>query len=104
MSLALRVILPFAAIYFLTYAARNINAVAGEPISRELGLSPGDLGFLTSVYLAGFAVTQLPLGVLLDRYGPRRVEAAVLLPAALGAAMFAYTMLRDVFPMAAQAV
>ena len=90
MSLALRVILPFAFVYFLTYAARNINAVAGEPISRELGLSPGDLGFLTSVYLAGFAVTQLPLGVLLDRYGPRRVEAAVLLAAAVGAAIFAY--------------
>lgn len=90
MSLALRVILPFALTYFLTYAARNINAVAGEPISLELGLSPGDLGFLTSVYLAGFAITQLPLGVLMDRYGPRRVEAVVLLAAALGAAMFAY--------------
>ncbi|MDX1656022.1 MAG: MFS transporter, partial [Candidatus Competibacteraceae bacterium] len=36
-----------------------------------------------------FALFQLPLGILLDRYGPRRVEAGLLLFAALGALLFA---------------
>ena len=36
-----------------------------------------------------FAVIQIPLGVLLDKYGPRRIEACLLLFAALGAAIFA---------------
>jgi MFS family permease len=35
-----------------------------------------------------FAAMQLPLGVALDRYGPRRVQGVLLLVAAIGAALF----------------
>ncbi|MEM8664034.1 MAG: MFS transporter [Pseudomonadota bacterium] len=89
MAIALRVFVPFASIYLLAYVLRVVNAVAGEPISVELGLSAADLGFLTSVYLAGFALCQLPFGILMDRYGPRKVEAATLLLAVAGCAVFA---------------
>lgn len=89
MLIALRVFLPFAVTYLLAYTMRVINAVAGEPISADLGLSAADLGFLTSVYLCAFALFQLPFGLLMDRYGPRRVEAALLMLAALGTAGFA---------------
>jgi sugar phosphate permease len=84
----LRVFLPFAVAYLVAYLLRVVNAVAGEPISAELGLTATELGFLTAVYLFGFALTQLPFGVLMDRYGPRRVEAAVLLLAAAGCGLF----------------
>jgi predicted MFS family arabinose efflux permease len=47
------------------------------------------MGLLTAAYLVAFGAFQLPLGVLLDRYGPRRVEAALLLIAAAGALLFA---------------
>ena len=47
------------------------------------------MGLLTSAYLAAFGAFQLPLGILLDRYGARRVETALLLVAAAGAALFA---------------
>jgi MFS family permease len=40
--------------------------------SADLGLTAAELGFLTSTCFLGFALTQLPGGVLLDRYGPRR--------------------------------
>lgn len=86
--IVLRVFLPFAVAYLVAYLLRVVNAVAGEPMSAELGLSATELGFLTAVYLFGFALTQLPFGVLMDRYGPRRVEALVLLLAALGCAIF----------------
>ena len=89
MATALRVFLPFALTYLLAYTLRVVNAVAGEPISQDLGLTTADLGFLTSVYLAGFALCQLPFGVLMDRYGPRRVEASLLILAAAGCAVFA---------------
>src|SRR5690606_7324920 len=39
--------------------------------------------------MIGFAAMQLPLGLLLDRYGPRRVQAALLVVAAVGAVRFA---------------
>jgi hypothetical protein len=44
---------------------------------------------LTAAYLAAFALFQLPLGVLLDRYGPRKVQAGLLGIAALGCFGFA---------------
>jgi predicted MFS family arabinose efflux permease len=80
---------PFAAGYFLSFFFRNVNAVISRDLAAEFSLSASDLGFLTSMYLLAFAAFQLPLGVLLDRYGPRRVVAALLCSAALGALIFA---------------
>ena len=80
---------PFAAGYFLSFFFRNVNAVISKDLAQEFALAPADLGFLTSMYLLAFAAFQLPLGVLLDRYGPRRVVAALLCVAASGALIFA---------------
>ncbi|MEM7694417.1 MAG: MFS transporter [Pseudomonadota bacterium] len=88
-ALAAAIFLPFALAYLLSFLMRVVNAVAGPPIMAELSLSPSDLGLLTSVYLAGFALFQLPLGVMVDRYGARRVEAATLLLAVAGTLLFA---------------
>lgn len=85
----LRVFCPFALGYFLSYLYRTVNAVIAPDLVRDLGLDPGSLGLLTSAYFLAFAAFQLPLGVLLDRFGPRRVEAALLLIAAVGALIFA---------------
>ncbi|MGI4903438.1 MAG: MFS transporter, partial [Janthinobacterium lividum] len=54
---------------------------------RELGLTATDLGTLTSLYFLGFAGAQIPAGVLLDRYGARRVTALMMLAAAIGATL-----------------
>ncbi|MCX7169424.1 MAG: MFS transporter [Proteobacteria bacterium] len=88
-NLWLRIFLPFAVGYFLSYLLRNANAVIAPELVRELSFSATDLGLLTSVYLAAFGIFQLPLGILLDRYGPRRVEAALLMLTAIGATLFA---------------
>src|SRR5688572_26172224 len=88
-NLMLVVFGPFAAGYFLSFFFRNVNAVISRELAVEFSLSSADLGFLTSMYLLAFAAFQLPLGVLLDRYGPRRVVAALLCVAAAGALTFA---------------
>jgi MFS family permease len=85
----IRLFLPFAGAYFLSYLFRTANAVIGPVLSDELTLGAADLGLLTSAYFLAFGAAQLPLGVLLDRFGARRVEAALLLIAAAGAAVFA---------------
>jgi MFS family permease len=87
--LIMRVFLPFVAGYFLSYLFRTINALIAAPLISELGLGAGDLGLLTSVYFLTFAAAQIPIGVLLDRYGPRRIQSALLVAAAAGAALFA---------------
>jgi predicted MFS family arabinose efflux permease len=88
-ALLYRLILPFAGGYFISYLFRTANAVVGPVLSGELALGAADLGLLTSAYFIAFGSTQLPLGILLDRYGARRVEALLLLVAAAGAAVFA---------------
>lgn len=87
-QLWLRAFLPFAAGYFLSYLYRTVNAVLGPVLARELQLPDNALGLLTSTYFLAFGLAQLPLGILLDRFGPRRVEAVLLVVAALGAAVF----------------
>ena len=84
----LLVFCPFAAGYFLSFFFRNVNAVISKDLVREFSLAPSDLGFLTSMYLLAFAAFQLPLGVLLDRYGPRRVLAVLYSIAGAGALIF----------------
>jgi predicted MFS family arabinose efflux permease len=81
--------LPFAAGYLLSYTFRMANAVISPDLTRELALTPGALGFLTGAYFVAFAAMQLPVGMLLDRYGPRRVEPALLALAGVGALAFA---------------
>ena len=84
-----RLYFPLALGYAISYFYRNANAIIEGNLVRELGLGPADLGLVTSVYFISFAAFQLPLGVLLDRYGPRRTESILLLFAALGAVLFA---------------
>ncbi len=88
-ALWLRLFLPFAAGYLLSYLFRTSNAVIGPVLAKDLALPDHALGLLTSTYFITFAAAQIPLGMLLDRYGPRRVESLVLLFAAAGAVVFA---------------
>ena len=86
---ATRVVLVFGLAYFLSYAMRAINAVIAPALSADLHLTNADLGLLSAAYFMGFGLMQLPIGVWLDRHGPRRTESALLLFGALGAAIFA---------------
>ncbi len=88
-KLMLLVFLPFASGYFLSFLFRSVNAVISGDLQADVGLSAAQLGLMTSAYFLAFASFQLPLGVLLDRYGARRVNAALLLVAAVGSALFA---------------
>ncbi|HKY95800.1 MAG TPA: MFS transporter [Kiloniellales bacterium] len=87
--LLLRVFVPFALGYFLSFLFRSINAVVGPRLAGEFALPPEALGFMTSAYFLTFAAAQLPIGLALDHFGPRRTVSFLLLFAALGAFLFA---------------
>jgi predicted MFS family arabinose efflux permease len=88
-ALVARCFLPFAAGYLMSYLLRGTNAVIAPQLSAEFGLTAADIGVLTSAYFAAFAAAQIPLGVLLDRFGPRRVNAALFAIASVGALVYA---------------
>jgi len=84
-----RVTFPLAAANFMNQAGRTVMAIVGPVIAVELGLSAIELGVLAACLFAAYAVVQLPLGVALDAFGARRVQAALMSLAAIGFAIFA---------------
>ena len=85
----LRLYAGFATAYLLSYVYRTVNAVISPDLSADLGISASSLGLLTSAYFLAFAAMQLPAGMMLDRFGPRRVEPVLLTVAGCGALAFA---------------
>jgi len=83
------VFLPFALGHYLSSLLRNVNAVLAPHLVGALALTPGQLGLLTSAFFFAFALVQLPVGIALDRYGPRKVQVILLMLAATGALLFA---------------
>jgi len=87
---AIVVFAAFAFTYFFSAMLRAITATLSPTLTREFALSAQELGLLAGGFFLGFAVTQLPLGKLLDRHGPRKVMLAYLLIAI--AACVAFSM------------
>ncbi|KAF1029012.1 MAG: putative sulfoacetate transporter SauU [Burkholderia plantarii] len=87
-SVQVRAFALFSIGYFVSYVFRGVNLGFAPLITQDLGLTATDLGLLTSLYFLGFAGAQIPVGVLLDHYGPRRVTAGMLLFAAAGIGVF----------------
>jgi MFS family permease len=82
------VFLPFAAGYYLAYLFRTINAAISPALAIDFGLDAAETGLLASIYFLVFGLTQIPIGVFLDRFGPRRVQSVLLVIAAGGATLF----------------
>ena len=87
-ALWLSVILPFALGYFLAMGFRAVNAILAHPISQDLKLDSFEVGWITSLYLLTFALVQLPLGVLLDYWGPRKTQSLLFAAGAVGILIF----------------
>lgn len=85
-------LLPFAVFaftYFLAALLRAVTATLAPAFSAEFALTAADLGLLAGAYFLGFSLLQLPMGAALDHWGPRRVEATLVVLAVAGCAVFA---------------
>ena len=82
------IFLPFACGYFLSYLYRSTNAVLAPYLSNDLSINAEQLGLITSAYFLTFGLFQLPLGILLDKFGARKVQSILFLVAATGAILF----------------
>lgn len=88
-SLRWRLFFTLALMYILVYFYRVSLAVVSEDVSRDLALTPEQLGTLAGVLFYVYAVAQIPLGPLIDRVGPRLVISGCGLLTTLGGVLFA---------------
>lgn len=64
-----------ATLFVLSQIYRNTNALIAPELAIELGLSPAAVGGMGASFFFTFALMQLPIGILIDRWGPRRAIA-----------------------------
>jgi sugar phosphate permease len=55
----------------INYLDRSALSVANSMIRGEMGLSASEMGMLLSAFSMAYAFSQLPVGVMLDRFGAR---------------------------------
>jgi MFS family permease len=73
------------------YFLRISPDVFTSDLMRTYGLGGGALGNLVAFYYYAYTPMQLPVGVLMDRYGPRLLLTIAILCCALGSFLFAAT-------------
>ncbi len=74
--------------FFLSQFYRTSNAVIAPELIRDLSLSTEALGLLSASFFYGFALTQIPISVLLDKVGARWMMTVLSLMGVVGAILF----------------
>ena len=88
-TLALAIVATLGLLYIVSQFLRNSVGVIAPDLAAELGLSPMQIGLLSSIYFFVFAATQLPLGVAFDRFGPKMCMLVSIAFTVAGCVLFA---------------
>jgi MFS family permease len=75
--------------FFYAWIMRVAPSVMVEELMREFAVGAGVLGHLSAAYFYGYAGMQIPVGLLLDRFGPLRLNTLAALCCAGGCVLFA---------------
>ncbi|HSM20454.1 MAG TPA: MFS transporter, partial [Hyphomicrobiales bacterium] len=84
-----RILAILSVAFVLSQFYRSVMAVIAPEIGREVRLNSGQLGVLSAAFFVAFGLMQIPVGVLLDRFGQRRTIAITLLVTTGGTLWFA---------------
>jgi MFS family permease len=74
-----RRVLIFVLMFFLAtinYVDRVVLSVSATPIAKEFDISPVQLGYLFSSFLWLYVICLVPMGMIVDKFGTRAVNAA----------------------------
>src|SRR5262245_23753461 len=78
-----------AVFFFYAWVLRVAPSVMVEELMRDFTVGAAVLGHLSAAYFYGYAGMQVPVGLLLDRFGPRRLMTVAALACAAGCVLFA---------------
>ena len=86
---AITLVATLVSIYIVSQFLRNSIGVIAPNLASDLNLSPAQIGLLSSVFFLAFAAVQIPLGMALDRFGPRICLVVGAAITVIGALVFA---------------
>lgn len=77
-----------ALFYFYEFLLRVSPSVMVPELMQSFGITASSVGILSAFYLYAYAPMQLPVGVLMDRYGVKKVLSIASIACGLGALLF----------------
>jgi MFS family permease len=86
---AVTLVATLISIYIVSQFLRNSIGVIAPNLAADLGLSAAEIGLLSSTFFFVFAAVQIPLGLALDRFGPRLCLMAGAAVTVIGTVVFA---------------
>ncbi len=78
-------------LFVLSQFYRSSVAVISPWLIKELGLEAAQLGTMSAAFFYSFALTQIPIGIFLDRVGARWSMTLLSLLAVAGSLIFAFS-------------
>ncbi|MED7789064.1 MFS transporter [Francisella sp. 19X1-34] len=79
-----------AIFYGLDYFQHTAPSVLIKPIASDMGVGIEDIAYIMSIYFPIYAISQVPAGILLDKFGPRFMLSISCLIMSLGILLFVY--------------
>lgn len=73
------------------YAIEVSPSVMTQHLMSEFNIDATQLGYFAACYFYAYLIMQLPAGILIDRFGPRKITAIAIAICALGILIFSYT-------------
>jgi MFS family permease len=83
------IMLVLCAGYTVSQFLRTSIGVLSPTLMNDFNINPDNMGLLGGVFFLFFAIFQIPAGILIDRYGPRKIMTAVIIFGVLGSIVFA---------------
>lgn len=78
-----------ALFFFYAWILRVAPSVMIDELMRDFAVGAAAVGNLSAFYFYGYAGMQIPVGLLMDRFGPRRLMTVAALGCAAGCLLFA---------------
>ena len=88
--MTIAVVATLCGLYTMSQFLRNSVGVIAPNLASEIQLSAAELGLLSSVYFLMFGLAQIPLGIALDRFGPKPCLLVSAVIAVAGCVVFAF--------------
>ena len=75
--------------YTISQFLRTSVGVLAPNLMMDFSISPEEMGLLGGVFFLSFALFQIPAGILIDKYGPRRIMTIIITFTVIGSIIFA---------------